>query len=99
MSASCSTLLRAAIISDTPGSGPVARPGRSSTGSVDGERLQQQIGYPFSRPELLLRALTYRSHSAPHTERLEFPGDSIHTRLCAAELFELFAVVAEGDPS
>src|SRR5437762_7807947 len=99
MSASCSTLLRAAIISDTPGSGPVARPGRSSTGSVDRERLQQQIGYPFSRPELLLRALTHRSHSALHNERLEFLGDSILNCVVAAELFERFDGVSEGDLS
>src|SRR5256885_5398284 len=99
MSASCSTLLRAAITNDTPGSGPVARPRRSSTGSVDRERLQQQIGYPFSRPELLLRALTHRSHSALHNERLEFLGDSILNCVVAAELFERFDGVSEGDLS
>src|SRR5467141_2279453 len=55
MSASCSILLRAAIINDTPGSGSVARSARSSTGSVSRERLQQHIGYRFSRPELFER--------------------------------------------
>jgi len=66
---------------------------------VDRERLQQQIGYPFSRPELLLRALTHRSHSALHNERLEFLGDSILNCVVAAELFERFDGVSEGDLS
>ena len=66
---------------------------------MDRERLQQQIGYPFSRPELLLRALTHRSHSALHNERLEFLGDSILNCVVAAELFERFDGVSEGDLS
>src|SRR5256885_11195424 len=99
MSASCSTLLRAAIISDTPGSGSVARSPRSSTPSVDRERLQEDIGYQFPRPELLLRALTHRSHSALHNERLEFLGDSILNCVVAVELFERFDGVSEGDLS
>src|SRR2546425_7727629 len=99
MSASCSILLRAAIINDTPGSGSVARSARSSTGSVSRERLQQHIGYRFSRPELLSRALTHRSHSALHNERLEFLGDSILNCVVAAELFERFGELSEGDLS
>src|SRR2546423_13541708 len=99
MSASCSILPRAAIIDDAPGSGSVARSTRSLTGSVDRERLQQQIGYHFSRPELLLRALTHRSHSALHNERLEFLGDGILNCVVAAELFERFDELSEGDLS
>src|SRR2546428_9546197 len=99
MSASCSILLRAAIINDTPGSGSVARSARSSTGSVSRERLQQHIGYRCSRPELLSRALTHRSHSALHNERLEFLGDSILNCVVAAELFERFGELSEGDLS
>src|SRR5256885_2339160 len=99
MSASCSILLRAAIINDTPGSGSVARSARSSTGSVSRERLQRRIGYRFSRPELLLRALTHRSHSALHNERLEFLGDSILNCVVAAELYERFCGLSEGDLS
>src|SRR6266704_4135439 len=99
MSASCSILLRAAIINNTPGSGSVARSAGSSTGSVDRERLQQHIGYRFSRPELLSRALTHRSHSALHNERLEFLGDSVLNCVVAAELFERFAELPEGDLS
>src|SRR6266705_3369707 len=99
MSASCSILLRAAIINNTPESGSVARSAGSSTGSVDRERLQQHIGYRFSRPELLSRALTHRSHSALHNERLEFLGDSVLNCVVAAELFERFAELPEGDLS
>src|SRR5713101_9191525 len=99
MSASCSILLRAAIINDTPGSGSVARSAGSSTGSVDRERLQQHIGYRFSRPELLSRALTHRSHGALHNERLEFLGDGILHCVVAAELFERFAGLSEGELS
>src|SRR5437899_2304090 len=99
MSASCSILLRAAIINNTPGSGSVARSAGSSTGSVDRERLQRHIGYRFSRPELLSRALTHRSHSALHNERLEFLGDSILNCVVAAELFERFGELPEGELS
>src|SRR5258708_4467239 len=99
MSASCSILPRAAIINDEPGSGSVAGSARSSTGSVDRERLQRHIGYRFSRPELLLRALTHRSHGALHNERLEFLGDSILNCVVAAELFERFEELSEGDLS
>src|SRR5256885_3349025 len=99
MSASCSILLRAAVINGTPGSDSVAGSARSSTGSVSRERLQQHIGYLFSRPELLLRALTHRSHSALHNERLEFLGDSILNCVVAAELFQRFEELSEGELS
>ena len=68
-------------------------------GSVDRERLQQGIRYRFSRPELLAQALTHRSHSAPHNERLEFLGDSVLNCVVAAELFERFGALPEGDLS
>jgi ribonuclease-3 len=66
---------------------------------VDRERLQQRIGYRFSRSDLLLRALTHRSHSGLHNERLEFLGDSILNCVVAAELFERFGELSEGDLS
>ena len=66
---------------------------------MDRERLQQQIGYRFSRPELLSQALTHRSHSALHNERLEFLGDSILNCVVAAELYERFGGLPEGDLS
>ena len=66
---------------------------------MDRERLQQHIGYRFSRPELLSRALTHRSHGALHNERLEFLGDGILNCVVAAELFERFAGLSEGELS
>jgi len=66
---------------------------------VDRGRVQQSIGYGFSRPELLAQALTHRSHGAPHNERLEFLGDSVLNCAIAAELFERFGHLPEGDLS
>ncbi len=63
------------------------------------ERLERQIGYSFARTELLAQALTHRSHSAPHNERLEFLGDSVLNCAVAAELFQRFGNLAEGDLS
>jgi ribonuclease-3 len=67
--------------------------------SVDRERLQQRIGYTFGRAELLSQALTHRSHGIPHNERLEFLGDSVLNCVIAAELFQRFGRLAEGDLS
>jgi ribonuclease-3 len=66
---------------------------------VDRERLQESIGYRFSEHRLLGQALTHRSHSTPHNERLEFLGDSILNCVIAAELFERFGALPEGDLS
>jgi ribonuclease-3 len=66
---------------------------------VSRERLEERVGYGFSRPELLERALTHRSHGSPHNERLEFLGDSILNCVIAAELYERFADLPEGDLS
>ena len=62
-------------------------------------RLQESIGYGFSRAELLAQALTHRSHGVPHNERLEFLGDSVLNCVIAAELFERFGKLPEGDLS
>ena len=35
-------------------------------------RIEDKIGHRFADPALLLRALTHRSHSSAHNERLEF---------------------------
>ena len=63
------------------------------------ERLEERVGYGFSRPELLERALTHRSHGTPHNERLEFLGDSVLNCVIAAELYERFEELPEGDLS
>lgn len=61
--------------------------------------LQQRIGYRFNRTELLVQALTHRSHGSAHNERLEFLGDSVLNCVIAAELHERFQDGREGDLS
>jgi len=56
-------------------------------------------GHPFENPELLRQALTHRSYSATHNERLEFLGDGVLNCVIAAELFRRFPQLAEGELS
>jgi len=49
------------------------------------ETLQQRLQITFHNPELLQQALTHRSFSSDHNERLEFLGDSV-LNLCIAKL-------------
>jgi ribonuclease III len=63
------------------------------------ERLQDALGHRFGRPDLLSQALTHRSHSSPHNERLEFLGDSVLNCVMATLLFERFPGLREGDLS
>lgn len=61
------------------------------------EALQDRIGHRFASPHLLLRALTHRSGSADHNERLEFLGDAVLNLAVSALLYERFAGSDEGD--
>lgn len=61
--------------------------------------LTKALGYRFSDESLLLTALTHRSHSSPHNERLEFLGDGILNCAIAAELFRRYPLLPEGDLS
>ena len=63
------------------------------------EGLERRIGYSFARPELLRQALTHRSHGTPHNERLEFLGDGVLNCVIAAELYERFGALKEGELS
>ena len=60
------------------------------------EQLCDQIGHNFKQPDLLRRALTHRSHSAAHNERLEFLGDSILNCVIAKHLYDTYPDVPEG---
>jgi ribonuclease-3 len=60
------------------------------------DALEKALGYRFATPELLAQALTHRSHSSPHNERLEFLGDSVLNFVVAAELFARFPGMEEG---
>ncbi|SBT04326.1 RNase III [Candidatus Accumulibacter aalborgensis] len=62
-------------------------------------RLEQGLGYQFRDRALLQTALTHRSHSSPHNERLEFLGDAILNAVIAHRLFERFPLLPEGDLS
>ncbi len=61
--------------------------------------LQTRLGYTFRDSGLLQQALTHRSHSSLHNERLEFLGDSILNCVVASILYERFNNLDEGDLS
>jgi ribonuclease-3 len=61
--------------------------------------LQNRLGHVFKDAALLQQALTHRSHSSLHNERLEFLGDSILNCVVASLLFERFSKIDEGDLS
>ena len=63
------------------------------------DRLQQLLGYRFTRQELLETALTHRSYSKNNNERLEFLGDSVLNFVAAHLLFERFLEADEGQLS
>jgi ribonuclease-3 len=61
--------------------------------------LCRQLGHEFAQPQLLQRALTHRSFSAAHNERLEFLGDSVLNCAVARYLYETFPELPEGELS
>jgi ribonuclease-3 len=61
--------------------------------------LQARLQHHFSDPRLLARALTHRSSSAEHNERLEFLGDSVLNLAVAALLYQRLQALPEGDLS
>lgn len=62
-------------------------------------KLQRRIGYQFKNAAFLRLALTHRSASGHHNERLEFLGDSILSFVIADSLYHRFVNVDEGDMS
>lgn len=61
--------------------------------------LCKRLGYQFLQPQLLQRALTHRSYSAAHNERLEFLGDSVLNCTIAKYLYDTYPDLPEGDLS
>ncbi|MGQ0619699.1 MAG: ribonuclease III [Panacagrimonas sp.] len=51
------------------------------------QRLTSTLGYVFSEPEHLRRALTHRSYSSANNERLEFLGDALISAIVAERLY------------
>jgi ribonuclease III len=66
---------------------------------VDGRllALQARLQHQFRDQQLLARALTHRSFSADHNERLEFLGDSVLNLAVSALLYERLYALPEGD--
>mgnify|MGYP001765187848 FL=1 len=60
------------------------------------EAFCNRLGYYFSQSELLREALTHRSHSTPHNERLEFLGDAILNCAIAGLIYKFFPDLPEG---
>lgn len=63
------------------------------------EQLQLRLQYQFKNPDLLRRALTHRSFSVEHYERLEFLGDSVLGLAVSDMLYAQLGTLAEGDLS
>ena len=61
--------------------------------------LQKRVAHTFSNPQLLVQALTHRSFSSDHNERLEFLGDSVLNLAVAGLLYERLGELPEGDLS
>lgn len=61
--------------------------------------LQKRLGHDFRLPNLLEQALTHRSFSADHYERLEFLGDSVLNLAVSGLLYEQLNELPEGDLS
>jgi len=59
-------------------------------------RLSASLGYVFRQEGLLRQALTHRSYSAQHNERLEFLGDSVLNCTIAKALYDTFPNLPEG---
>jgi ribonuclease-3 len=66
---------------------------------MDITALQSTLGHDFASQVLLEQALTHRSHSSVHNERLEFLGDSVLNCVVASLLYERFGKIDEGDLS
>ena len=63
------------------------------------QALQKRLEYTFINPKLLVQALTHRSFSSDHNERIEFLGDSVLNLAVAGLLFEKLGDLPEGDLS
>lgn len=63
------------------------------------KELQARLQHEFSRPELLARALTHRSFSSDHYERLEFLGDSVLGLVVSDMVYSRLGALPEGDLS
>lgn len=72
---------------------------RAPAGAADKtlSALEARLGHRFTEPALLRQALTHRSHSADHNERLEFLGDAVLDCVLSALLMARLPEASEGD--
>lgn len=61
--------------------------------------LQFRLQHTFTNPALLQQALTHRSFSSDHNERLEFLGDSVLSLAVSDLLYQRLSELPEGDLS
>jgi ribonuclease-3 len=61
--------------------------------------LQERIGYTFQKPALLQQALTHRSFSSEHYERLEYLGDAVINVVVSDLLYQALPDMTEGQLS
>ena len=61
--------------------------------------LQRRLQHEFTNPALLTQAVTHRSFSSDHYERLEFLGDSVLSLAVSDLLYERLSALPEGDLS
>lgn len=61
--------------------------------------MRERLGYECRDPALIDAALTHRSASGAHNERLEFLGDAVLNCVTAMLLFREFGAAAEGELS
>lgn len=61
--------------------------------------LQRRLQHTFSNASLLRQALTHRSFSSDHNERLEFLGDSVLSLAVSDLLYQRLSDLPEGDLS
>ena len=71
----------------------------NAAASPDLQALQQRLEHVFSDMRLLQLALTHRSFSSDHNERIEFLGDSVLNLAVAGLLYERLSELPEGDLS
>ena len=67
--------------------------------SAEIQALQKRLQHAFANPRLLTQALTHRSFSSDHNERIEFLGDSVLNLAVAGLLYEELSDSPEGDLS
>lgn len=65
----------------------------------DHKLLEARLAYQFHNPAFLESALTHRSASRNHYERMEFLGDAVLNLVISSELYHRYPDASEGDLS